>query len=55
VAKPSRIAVELEEHEKRLAEPDPAGSYEVPGKKRRRGRVRGFFKDQLVKRTSTKR
>ena len=55
MAKRSRIAIELEEHEKRMSAPDPAETYGTPGKKRRPGRVKRFFKDQLVRRTSTKR
>ena len=56
MAKRSRIAIELEEHEKRMSAPDPAETYGGPDEKRRRpGRVRRFFKDQLVRRTSTKR
>ena len=56
MAKRSRIAIELEEHEKRLSAPDPAETYGARDKKPRRpGRVKRFFKDQLIRRTSTKR
>ena len=38
------------------AEAEEAEALRGPGKKRRgSGRVKGFFKDQLVRRTSTKR
>jgi hypothetical protein len=56
VSKPSKIAIELEKHEKRLNASEGGETFESPGKKRRgSGRVRDFFKDQLVRRTSTKR
>ena len=56
MTKRSRIAIELEEREKQMNADKQAEIPGVAGKKRRgSGRVRGYLKDQLVKRTSTKR
>ena len=55
MAKRSRIAIELEEREKQMNAEKQAEFSGAGGRKRRgSGRIRGFFKDQLVKRTSTK-
>ena len=56
MAKRSRIADELEKHEEQARASEEREALEASGNKRRgSGRVRNYLKDQLVKRTSTKR